>query len=51
MRTLTDIFSVNSEQLLASEGKRQKAKERIWQFFYLKVRLETKYIKAFSLIN
>jgi hypothetical protein len=38
-------------QLSASEGNRQKAKERIWQFSYLKRRLENKHIKAFSLTN
>ncbi|UZO76233.1 hypothetical protein M8120_26730 [Microcystis aeruginosa str. Chao 1910] len=44
-------LSVISYQLLKARGNRQKAKERIWQFSYLKIRLETKHIKAFSLIN
>jgi hypothetical protein len=34
-----------------ARGKRQEAKERIWQFSYPKRRLETKSIKSSSLTN
>ncbi|MFM7354927.1 MAG: hypothetical protein ACKO1G_18365, partial [Microcystis aeruginosa] len=44
-------LSVISYQFLKARGKRQEAKGRIWQFSYLKRRLETKHIRDFSLTN
>ncbi|TRU27306.1 MAG: hypothetical protein EWV80_07100 [Microcystis aeruginosa Ma_QC_B_20070730_S2] len=44
-------LSVISYQLSVSEGKRQEAKGRIWQFSYLKRRLETKHIRDSRLTN
>ena len=51
LKSQPSAFSVISYQLLKARGNRQQAKDRIWQFSYLKRRLETKHIKAFSLTN